>query len=222
VLSGLRDYFHCESLIGVLRFQIHSGGQTLGPELRSEGLLPKFVLALACVATAILAVADDITPVVTPSASTPPIAIVSAPPLNVIKPEPIHIVLDGARKPGDCLLEGEAVRKEVQTLPFPPGWKIAIMCTPVRWATLIEQVNPPRTHTAFTSLNQRITVLNGAIFHDFPLRYRHTMAHELAHIQCECTDEGYAEKLADELEKEQGSRNDADRDRDADTNQATK
>jgi hypothetical protein len=44
-------------------------------------------------------------------------------------------------------------------------------------------------------------VLNGAIFHEFPPRYRHIMAHELAHIQCNCADESYADSLADKLEK---------------------
>ena len=116
-------------------------------------------------------------------------------------PQPIHIVLDGARKAGDCVTEGSIVQHEVQTLPFPPGWTIAIMCTPVRWETLLQQADPGKTHAAFTRLGERITVLNGDIFHDFPLRYRHIMAHELGHIQCGCADEARAEKLAEQLEK---------------------
>ncbi len=121
---------------------------------------------------------------------------------GVPKPDPIRIVLDGAHRPGECLEEGKLVQKEVQTLVFPPGWTIAIMCTQVRWEQILQQANPPLTHAAFTRMSQRLTVLNGAIFHEFPPNYHHIMAHELGHIRCGgCADEGYVEKLAVRLEK---------------------
>jgi hypothetical protein len=176
------------------------------------------VFVLACVATVVLvACAEDIP--ATAATSTAPAANVSAPSPEAVKPdepgsppradvarggvvEPIHIVLDGARKPGDCVEEGKAVQKELQTLPFPPGWKIAIMCTPVRWQAITSPLDQPAgTPEAFTVASQRLTVLDGAIFHQFPPHYRHVMAHELAHIQCKCSDEIRAEKLAHNLEQ---------------------
>jgi hypothetical protein len=115
--------------------------------------------------------------------------------------EPIHIILDGAHKPGECMVEGRAVDREVRELQYPAGWTVAIMCTPVRWEEILQQVNPPRTDAAFTRISQRITVVNGAIFHEFPSHARHILAHELAHIQCNCADEYRVEKLAFTLEK---------------------
>jgi hypothetical protein len=135
-----------------------------------------------------------------PAADATVPAVLSPP--TAAKPAPIHIVLDGTRKPGDCKAEGLAVQQELQTLPFPPGWTIAIMCTPVRWDVILREADIRNTHAAaFTRPKERITILNAAIFHDFPLNYRHIMAHELAHIRCGCADEAVAEKLAFELEK---------------------
>jgi hypothetical protein len=158
-------------------------------------LLPKLALLLSLLL--LPAFAEDtgasVRGTATPDAAKPEL---------LTKPEPIKIVLDGARRPGECVEEGKLVQKEVQTLVFPPGWTIAIMCTMVRWEQIVEQANPPLTHAGFTRMSQRLTVLNGAIFHDFPPNYRHIMAHELGHIKCGgCTDEGYVEKLAVQLEK---------------------
>jgi hypothetical protein len=156
-------------------------------------LLFNLLLVLSLLPTSVLAESTE----AVPAGST--IAAKAA------KPQPIKIVLDGARKSGDCMVEGRAVQQAVQTLRFPAGWTIAIMCTPVRWEQLIQQVNPPRTHAGFTRISERITVLNGAIFHEFPPKYRHILAHELGHIQCGgCNDEGYVEKLAFQLEKGTG------------------
>src|ERR1043165_7687006 len=71
---------------------------------------------------------------------------------------PIRILLDGARKPGDCASEGKLLQAELADLRFPPGWTLAIMCTAVRWETVLQQVNPPYTHDAFTRRSARITV----------------------------------------------------------------
>jgi hypothetical protein len=128
-------------------------------------------------------------------------ASTDAPSRQQVMPAPIHIVLDGTRKPGDCKAEGLAVQRELQTLPFPPGWTIAVMCTPARWDLILREADVRNTHAAFTRPKERITILNAAIFHDFPPNYRHIMAHELAHIQCGCADEAVAEKLASELEE---------------------
>jgi len=118
---------------------------------------------------------------------------------------PIRIVLDGARKIGDCVAERKLLQGELANLPFPPGWTLAIMCTPVRWATIFQQVSPPYTRDAFTRISERITVFNGAVFREFPSRHRHIMAHELAHVRCGCADENQVEGLAYMLERAHSS-----------------
>jgi hypothetical protein len=121
----------------------------------------------------------------------------------VVSPDsPIHIVLDGAKNPGDCVAEGEKVNTELQTLHFPPGWRVAIMCTPVRWQAILQQADVRNTDAAFTRISERITILNGDIFRVYTTNYRHIMAHELAHIMCTCADEGKAEKIAHKLERQ--------------------
>lgn len=99
------------------------------------------------------------------------------------------------------MAEGMKLRDELRTLAYPPGWTLAIMCTPVRWEALLRSADIRNTSAAFTRISERITVFNGAIFREFPPRYRHIMAHELAHIQCDCRDEVAADKLAGKLEK---------------------
>jgi hypothetical protein len=164
-------------------------------KLRSRILLCACLLVLPAFAE-LSAVADVLITTGAPSLSA------KAPKLR----EPIHIVLDGAQKPSDCMTEGRIVQNEMQTLPFPPGWTVAIMCTPVRWQTILQQADSPPTQTAFTSFSQRLTILNGAIFRGFPATYRHTLAHELAHVQCQCKDEARAERLAKELEKKSSTK----------------
>lgn len=117
------------------------------------------------------------------------------------RPREAAIVLDGAHKPADCAVERDLVQKELQTLQFPPGWTLVIACTQLRWDALFHQLHPPYTRFAFTGLADRVTVLNGAMFHEFPPNYRHVIAHELAHVKCNCSDEQKAEELAFRLEK---------------------
>ena len=119
-----------------------------------------------------------------------------------VSPEaPIRIVLDGTRHPGDCVKEGKQLQAELQTLRYPPGWTLAIMCTPVRWDSILREADVRNTDAAFTRISERITIFNGDIFREFPPNYRHIMAHELAHITCNCADEGRTEKIAHELER---------------------
>lgn len=117
------------------------------------------------------------------------------------RPKEQPIVLDGAHRPADCAVERDLVQHELQTLQFPPQWTLVIACTPLRWEALLHQLHPPYTRSAFTGLADRVTVLNGAMFHEFPPNYRHVIAHELAHAKCNCSDEQKAEELALELEK---------------------
>lgn len=113
---------------------------------------------------------------------------------------PIHIILDGA-KPGECQFELSSLQKELRDLHFPAGWTIAVMCNPVRWKMAVQHSDATGSSAAYTGLRKRMTVVNGAIFREFPARYRQILAHELAHIVCNCSDEDRADKLARALEK---------------------
>jgi hypothetical protein len=115
---------------------------------------------------------------------------------------PIRILLDGAKTAADCQFPADTLRHELETFHFPPGWTLGIVCNPVRWEELLLKIDPPRTHTAFTKLSIRTTVFNGTIFQDFPASYRLTIAHELAHIHCQCADEARANSIAADLMKQ--------------------
>jgi hypothetical protein len=186
-------------------------------------VLQRFSVVPVFLALSLLAPGEDIPAALTADLSPPAGTAIKVPQVETAKPEPIHIALDGARKPGDCMQEGKAVQQELQTLHFPPGWKIAIVCSPVRWQILTQPMDTPHTPIAFTRPNQRLTALNGAIFHEFPPHYRHILAHELGHIQCNCADEALVEQLASKLEKNKGPRSEQMKpDRMADVTDASK
>lgn len=112
----------------------------------------------------------------------------------------VQIVLDGADNKGDCKQDGALLFAELQLFHFPPGWRVAIVCNPLRWNQIIQQRDLDYRTRAFTNLQSQLTVLNVAIFHEFPSNYRHIIAHELSHVQCRCRDEKVAERIAGELE----------------------
>lgn len=114
----------------------------------------------------------------------------------------VQIVLDGARKAGDCKQEGSLLFSELHLFRFPPGWRVAIVCTPVRWEQILQQRDLDYRTRAFTNLESRLTVLNGDIFREFPSNYRHIIAHELGHVRCQCKEEDRADQIADRLESE--------------------
>jgi hypothetical protein len=117
--------------------------------------MKKVSLAMACAALWIsqLAAADKpaaIAPQVSPSA-------------------PIRIVLDGARTTSDCKFQADALKQELKSFHYPPGWTLGIACNEVRWQTLLLKIHPPATDAAFTKLSIRTTVFNGApFFGSFP------------------------------------------------------
>jgi hypothetical protein len=112
----------------------------------------------------------------------------------------VQIVLDGADNRGDCKQDGTLLFAELHLFHFPPGWRVAIVCNPLRWNQIVQQRDLDYRTRAFTNLDSRLTVLNVAIFHEFPSNYRHIIAHELSHVQCRCGDEKVAERIAGELE----------------------
>ncbi|MFB3917758.1 MAG: hypothetical protein ACE14M_13580 [Terriglobales bacterium] len=98
-----------------------------------------------------------------------------------------------------CQVEHDGVMLALQTLHFPNDWTIYIMCSRVHWEDARIKANSPNTRTAFTLLDSRLTVINGAIFGGLPGQYRRILAHELGHIECQCADEEKVQKIAHRL-----------------------
>ena len=96
---------------------------------------------------------------------------------------------------GACLAKLQTLDRELQSFPFPSDWTLEVACDPVIWQQALRRADFPRTSTAFTGIKPKITVLNGAIFENGATFYRHTLAHELGHIRCQCGDEALAETI---------------------------
>jgi len=87
------------------------------------------------------------------------------------------------------------LQAELKDLRFPDHWTIEITCTPIAWQQAQQRAGGVPTTTAFSQLNNRVTVLNGAIFRALRSSYRRVIAHELGHVTCGCSDEYDAEKM---------------------------
>lgn len=111
------------------------------------------------------------------------------------------ITLFGVKTIEQCSPALKALQAELKTLNYPPEWKVGILCTPVAWNELVRKSELSNVHTGITELKEKYTFLNGAIFTGWPQEYRHTIAHELGHIYCNCVSEYKAEKLAFNIER---------------------
>ena len=109
----------------------------------------------------------------------------------------------GSRSLSDC---GYAVRPllaDLNAIRFPSDWTIVVACTPAVWNYLQIKADARRTRTAFTNLDSRITVVNGAIYLEQPPLHgtahrtpRTVLQHERGHILCRCGDEGKADSFS--------------------------
>jgi hypothetical protein len=107
------------------------------------------------------------------------------------------VVFLGAGKPSDaCLEKLQILSLELRHFMFPADWTLAVACDPMTWGAARRRAGFPPTLTAFTGLKPRLTILNGAIFVEQPSFYEHTLAHELGHIRCNCSEESRAEDMA--------------------------
>ncbi len=116
-------------------------------------------------------------------------------------PAGVRILVYGVDDLAKCAEPIKALQAELQTLHYPDGWTIGIVCNPLAWESLLRIANPPPTRTAFSNFIRRSTVVNAAIFREQHSFYRHTLAHELAHVICLCGDEYKAEQMARKLER---------------------
>jgi len=113
----------------------------------------------------------------------------------------VRILVYGVDRVAQCAQPVKELQAELQTLAYPDGWTIGVVCTPVAWESLLKIADPPPTQAAFTNFIRHSTVVNAAIFRLRRSQYRHTLAHELAHVVCQCKDENTAEQMARSLER---------------------
>jgi hypothetical protein len=111
----------------------------------------------------------------------------------------LRLRLAGTRKAADCERILRSLQEELLVLHYPSGWTIEVSCTTVAWQIAWRKAGAPPTTTAFTQPGNRITVLNGEIFRMSAGKYRKIIAHELAHIRCQCNGEYAADKIALQL-----------------------
>jgi hypothetical protein len=120
---------------------------------------------------------------------------------DLAAPSHVRILVYGVDDVAKCAGPVKALQAELQTLPYPEGWTIGIVCNPLAWESLLRIADPPPTRTAFTNFIKHSTVINAAIFHEVRSSYRHTLAHELAHVTCQCADERKVDQMARKLER---------------------
>jgi len=113
------------------------------------------------------------------------------------------IFVAGSRTVAEC---GYAVRPliaDLNAIRFPSDWTVVLACTPVVWNHLQIKADARGTLTAFTNLDGRVTVVNGAIYlEQLPLHGtthrtpRTVLQHERGHILCRCGDERKADSFS--------------------------
>jgi hypothetical protein len=111
--------------------------------------------------------------------------------------------LYGAKTLAQCAPILEATRSTLASLrsSYPADWTIDIACTDMEWQRILQMADQHKTNTAFSRLEKRHTIINGAIFRKFRSSYRRTLSHELGHILCNCASERVAEELAAKMEQ---------------------
>jgi hypothetical protein len=110
--------------------------------------------------------------------------------------------LYGVKTLAECAPILESTRAALASLQssYPADWTIDIACTDVEWQRILMMADQHKTNTAFTMLEKKHTIINGAIFRGWRSTYRRTLSHELGHILCNCASESVAEKLAAKME----------------------
>ncbi len=110
------------------------------------------------------------------------------------------LMVYGVDKLADCAAEYQAVQQELATLAYPSNWTVGVVCNQNAWNSLIAFARV-HTQTGFTNLQKHTTAVNARKFRDSRVRFRHTLAHELGHVTCQCDSEERAEELANRLER---------------------
>jgi hypothetical protein len=111
--------------------------------------------------------------------------------------------LFGVKTLSECAPILAAARSTLASLrsSYPADWTIDIACTDMEWQRIQQMADQHKTNTAFSILEKRHTIINGAIFRGWRSSYRRTLSHELGHILCNCASERVAEQLATKMER---------------------
>lgn len=106
------------------------------------------------------------------------------------------IQVAGVKKAMDCELVTRPLLADLPAVGFPEDWTIIVACNQEVWRLLQRRANATLTNTAFTQVENRITVINGMMYmetlplkgstHATPLA---VLKHEHGHILCNCNDE---------------------------------
>lgn len=93
--------------------------------------------------------------------------------------------------------------EEISQVPFPEDWTIVLACTRLDWEKLQRTGDAQAARRAFSNLEGKITVLNGAIFYHANVGrpVHRVLLHEAGHIHCRCSDEDQAERWALQYER---------------------
>jgi len=120
------------------------------------------------------------------------------------------IVVVGVHTADMCAFATKPLIRDLKGIGFPKDWTIVVACTPDVWERLRRKGDAFNTVTAFTYVESRNTVLNGAIYQQsLPLQGtvhltpRSVLEHELGHILCNCDDEAKADNEGAKSEKAQ-------------------
>lgn len=113
------------------------------------------------------------------------------------------ILVAGVKRVTDCEFATRPLIRDLKAVHYPANWTIVVACNPMVWDKLRRQGQAQGTHTGFTNVPHRITVLNGLMYretlplsgtaHDSPQR---VLKHEYGHILCGCEDELLADRAA--------------------------
>jgi hypothetical protein len=112
-----------------------------------------------------------------------------------------RILVVGVKQVADCQFATRPLQADLRQINFPRNWTFVVACNPIAWDNLQTKADAFETHTAFTNLHRRMTVLNGWMYREalpLPGTAHSTpsmvLRHELGHIVCACPDEVQADR----------------------------
>jgi hypothetical protein len=114
------------------------------------------------------------------------------------------ILVAGVKRAADCEFATKPLIADLHVVRYPHDWTIVVACNDIVWQRLQRKADVQRTNTAFTYIQHGITVLNGLMYLEIPLRGtdhrtpRLVLKHELGHIICGCDDEERADRAGDD------------------------
>jgi hypothetical protein len=118
-------------------------------------------------------------------------------PLGPARPGVVHTHANPAR----CSEYIAMAQKVIQQFPsIPSSHQWVVVCSLDSWNFALRKAGGwGRTNSAFTNVDNDITLMNGAIFEEDERFYKQTILHEAGHVKCRCEDETKANTAARHL-----------------------